>query len=72
MHHDDWFTDETALSKFVMFLDDNPDADRTAKSAGMKVCGVYDATSESYAAQMKAENDFYIYRFGELLELKIE
>ena len=56
----------------VLFLDDNPDADRTAKSAGMKVCGVYDATSESYAAQMKAENDFYIYRFGELLELKIE
>ena len=56
----------------VLFLDDNLDADKTAKAAGMKVCGVYDATSENYIAQMKAETDFYIYRFGELLDSEIE
>ena len=56
----------------VLFLDDNLDADKTAKAAGMKVCGVYDATSENDIAQMKAETDFYIYRFSELLDLGIE
>ncbi len=27
MHHDDWFTDETSLHKFVELLDNNPNAD---------------------------------------------
>ena len=53
----------------VLFLDDNPEADRTAKSAGMMVCGVYDTSSANYAEEMKAANDFYIYDFGELLNL---
>ena len=30
----------------VLFLDDNYNADKTAKIAGMKVCGVYDTSSE--------------------------
>ena len=30
----------------ILFLDDNYNADKTAASAGMKVCGVYDASSE--------------------------
>ncbi len=55
----------------VLFLDDNPDADATAKSAGMLVCGVYDDSSKDYVDQMKAVTDFYIYDFRELLELEI-
>lgn len=55
----------------VLFLDDNPDADKTAKVAGMIVCGVYDASSENYVNQMKEIDDFFIYDFSELLELPI-
>lgn len=55
----------------VLFLDDNLDADTTAKSAGMLVCGVYDESSADYVAQMKAATDFYIYDFDELLDLDI-
>lgn len=55
----------------VLFLDDNLNADLTAKSAGMKVCGVYDPSSEEYIEEMKAATDFYIYDFKELLDLKI-
>ena len=53
----------------VLFLDDNLDADRTAKAAGMQVCGVYDPSSADYEAQMKAIADFYIYDMAQLLEL---
>jgi HAD superfamily hydrolase (TIGR01509 family) len=53
----------------VLFLDDNLNADKTAKSAGMAVCGVYDPSSEDYVEQMKAATDYYIYDFKELLEL---
>ena len=51
----------------VLFLDDNLNADLTAKSAGMLVCGVYDESSKDYVEQMKAATDFYIYDFCELL-----
>ena len=54
----------------VLFLDDNLNADLTAKAAGMKVCGVYDESSEEYVDQMKAATDFYIYNFKELLNLE--
>ena len=54
----------------VLFLDDNLNADTVAKSAGMLVCGVYDASSEDYVAQIKAATDFYIYNFQELLNLE--
>ena len=53
----------------VLFLDDNLNADLTAKSAGMQVCGVYDDSSKDYVEQMKAANDYYIYDFQELLEI---
>ena len=53
----------------VLFLDDNLNADMTAKSAGMKVCGVYDASSEEYTEQIRSIADHYIYDFSELLEL---
>lgn len=51
----------------VLFLDDNLNADKTAKSAGMRVCGVYDDSSREYVEEMKAATDFYIYDFTELV-----
>lgn len=56
----------------VLFLDDNLNADQTAKAAGMQVCGVYDESSRDYVAQMKAANDYYIYDFQELLQLETD
>ena len=55
----------------VLFLDDNLNADITAKEAGMLVCGVYDDSSKDYVAQMIAATDHYIYDFRELLDLEI-
>ena len=55
----------------VLFLDDNLGADQTAKKAGMKVCGVYDKSSDDYTEQIKAATDFYIYDFSELLGLEV-
>lgn len=56
----------------VLFLDDNLNADQTAKAAGMQVCGVYDESSQDYVAQMQAANDYYIYDFQELLQLETD
>lgn len=53
----------------VLFLDDNYNADKTAKEAGMQVCGVYDPSSEEYTAQIKAVTDYYITDFSELLNI---
>ena len=53
----------------ILFLDDNYDADKTAKSAGMQVCGVYDASSDEYTEEIKSITDCYIYDFTELLEV---
>ena len=53
----------------ILFLDDNYNADKTAASAGMKVCGVYDASSEEYTEEIQRVSDHYIYDFCELLEL---
>ena len=52
----------------ILFLDDNYNADKTAKEAGMLVCGVYDESSKDYIDEMKKITDFYIYDFKELLE----
>lgn len=54
----------------ILFLDDNANADRTAKTAGVKVCGVYDETSRESADEIKSFADHYIYDFQELLGLK--
>lgn len=51
----------------VLFLDDNYNADKTAKLARMQVYGVYDDTSKEYAEQIKSITDGYIYDFSELL-----
>ena len=55
----------------ILFLDDNYNADKTAKTAGMKVCGVYDVSSHDYVDEMKRLCDYYIYDFSELLGLDI-
>ena len=53
----------------ILFLDDNYDADKTAKISGIKVCGVYDPSSEDYVNEIKKVSDYYIYDFEELLVL---
>ena len=55
--------------KEVLFLDDNYNADKTAKEAGMKVCGVYDDSSKDYEDEIRSITDFYIKDFSELLSL---
>lgn len=53
----------------VLFLDDNLNADKTAKESGMKVCGVYDDSSKECSEEMKKVADYYIYDFSQLLEI---
>ena len=54
----------------VLFLDDNYNADKTAKAAGMMVCGVYDESSRDYEEEMREITDYYIRDFSELLGIK--
>lgn len=53
----------------VLFLDDNYNADKTAKTAGMRVCGVFDESSRDYVEEIKSVSDHYIYDFSELLNI---
>lgn len=53
----------------ILFPDDNYDADKTAKSAGMKVCGVFDDSSAEYIDEIKSVAYHYIYDFAELLNI---
>jgi len=53
----------------ILFLDDNYNADKTAASAGMKVCGVFDASSAEYTEDIKRVSDHYVSDFSELLSL---
>lgn len=50
----------------IWFLDDNPGADRTAKAAGMRVCGVYDDSSAEYEQEMRETCDAYIGDFSQI------
>ena len=50
----------------IWFLDDNLGADTTAKSAGMRVCGVYDDSSAEYVREMKEVCDAYIEDFSQI------
>ena len=50
----------------IHFLDDNLGADTTAKSAGMRVCGVYDDSSAEYVREMKEVCDAYIEDFSQI------
>ena len=51
----------------IMFFDDNYNANKVAKSAGMKTCGVYDESSEEYADEIRSLCDMYIKDFSELI-----
>ena len=51
----------------IIFLDDNYNACKTAKSAGMKVYGVFDSSSEDYVEEMKILTDKYVFNFRELI-----
>lgn len=53
----------------VTFLDDNVNADKTAKAAGMRVIGVFDESSRKDEEAIRAIADGYIYNFSELLAL---
>jgi len=53
----------------ILFLDDNYNADKTAKLAGMQVCGVYDDSSREYTEEIKTVSDYYIRDFSELPHL---
>ena len=53
----------------ILFLDDNPDACRTAKAAGMAVCAVFDETSALYREEMARANDHYAVTLAEILNL---
>ncbi len=64
---------ETASGKIgkkvdeIVFLDDNFNACKTAKTAGMKVYGVFDKSSEEFIEDMKNLTDKYVYDFTDLL-----
>ena len=58
---------KSCLIRNILFLDDNYNADKTAKTAGMQVCGVYDDSSKEYVDEIKEIADYYIYDFEELL-----
>ena len=53
----------------IWFLDDNLGADRTAKASGMRVCGVYDASSAEYEREIREACDCYIEDFSKILLL---
>ena len=53
----------------ILFLDDNLNANLTAKSAGMKICGVFDKSSIDFVEELKACCDYYIYDFIQLLKI---
>ncbi len=52
----------------VIFVDDNTNAVKTAKLAGMRVYGIFDESSAEYEMEMREVSDRYIKRFSELLE----
>lgn len=51
----------------IIFLDDNYNAIKTARDAGMRVFGVYDRSSEEYTDDMKSISEKYISDFTELI-----
>ena len=51
----------------IIFVDDNVEAIKTAKLAGMKSCGVYDKSAQEFVEEMKKEADYYIEGFEELI-----
>ena len=53
----------------VIFVDDNINAVKTAKQAGMVSVGIFDASSADYMDEFKAEADGYVQTLADLLEM---
>lgn len=53
----------------LIFIDDNYNADKTAKEAGAIVYGIYDDSSREFIDEMKSVTDAYLYDLKELLEI---
>ena len=51
----------------ILFVDDNLDATKTAKSAGVTTCGIYDRSSHGFIDEMKKISDRYVMKFEELI-----
>ncbi len=51
----------------VIFLDDNYNADKTAREAGCRVIGVFDESSREYEQDIRTITEAYIHDFSELL-----
>jgi HAD superfamily hydrolase (TIGR01509 family) len=51
----------------IIFLDDNFNALKTAKSADMKIYGVYDHSSKEYTEEISKISDKFIFDFSSLL-----
>ena len=51
----------------IIFLDDNLNALKTAKSADMKIYGVYDHSSKEYIKEISKISDKFIFDFSSLL-----
>ena len=49
-----------------IFIDDNVNAVKTAKAAGMHSWGIFDKSSEDYVDEMKEISERYIYSFTEI------
>ncbi len=56
----------------ITFLDDNINADKTAKSSGVKVIGVFDESTKECEAEMREVTDAYIYTFCDLQKMAEE
>ena len=52
----------------IVFVDDNVNAVKTAKIAGLNSYGIFDESSKEYVEEMKKEGDKYLWTFRELLD----
>lgn len=53
----------------ILFVDDNLNADKSAKLSGISVSGIYDESSKDMVDEIRAVADYYMYDFSELLDL---
>ncbi len=51
----------------IIFVDDNANAVKTAKDAGMISYGIFDLSSKDFIEEMKSVSDKYLYTLSELL-----
>ena len=54
--------------KDTVVFEDSLHAIRTAKAAGFRVAGVYDASSEAQQEEIRSLADYYIRSFDEMFE----